>query len=590
METTMDNNIVYKAVNAKPRWATFLLAFCMFSTGASGLVNEYVLATISSYILGNSIKQFSLIIAAMMFMMGLASWFQKKIFDTILIEKFVFVEVLMAIIGASAPLGIYLAYAYLSEVFNIILIGYIMFIGFLIGFEIPLVIRINEDYSKQLKVNLSYVLAMDYIGSFVGAILWVYVLLKYFPLSEIGFIVSGFNFAVAVFACLYFIRHGLVKYVKTIISLLCITSVLLAYGYTNNRIWTISAEQKMYDDEIVFNETTLYQHLVLTYNRYIDDYRLYINGATQFSSVDEAIYHEQLVHPIMKLVGDHSNVLILGGGDGMALREVLKYDDVKSILLVDLDPEMTKLFATNPVLTKLNNNSFKDARVLVQDSGAVNPRIIKTSQEQEDGTTKEVMIPETEDVLMETGEYTKKGKAITKSVAKVNVMNLDADKFLANIPGYFNVIILDFPDPNGVELAKLYSKGFFLKLRKHMAENAMIVMQSTSPYHSKEAFLCIGRTMRAAGIQNIPYHDNVPSFGDWGWWIGWKSGRDLKSVKSQIANITSFDVETRYLTPQVFQSAFAFGKGSLNSKYNQINTMMFPVLMTYYLDEDWKIE
>jgi len=165
----------------------------------------------------------------------------------------------------------------------------------------------------------------------------------------------------------------------------------------------------------------------------------------------------------------------VGGGDGMALREVLKYKDVKKVTLVDLDPAMTTTFATHPLLIKLNNNAFKDARVLVQDSGAVKPRMVKTYQEQEDGTMKEVIVPDTEDIRMENGEYTLEGKAITESVAEVNVMNLDADRFLSTISGYYNVIILDFPDPNGIELAKLYSKGFFLKLKKHLAKNGMIV-------------------------------------------------------------------------------------------------------------------
>ena len=121
----------------------------------------------------------------------------------------------------------------------------------------------------------------------------------------------------------------------------------------------------------------------------------------------------------------------------------------------------------------------------------------------------------------------------------------------------------------------------------------MIAIQSTSPYHSKEAFLTIGRTMRAAGLETIAYHDNVPSFGDWGWYLGWKSElTDTRNerIKEHISALRHFPVETRYLTPEVFRKALVFGKGWLDSKHTEVSTLMQPVLLEHYTRAGWLIE
>ena len=559
-----------------PRFATFLLGSSMFATGASGLVNEYILATVSTYILGNSIEQFGIIIALMLMMMGLASWVQKWVSDELLIEKFIAVEILLAILCSSGPLAIYAAYGLMSDHFELVQYFFVISIGFLIGFEIPLVLRINRNYADYLKTNLATILSLDYIGSFIGAIIWVFFLLRHFPLTEIGPMVAGFNFLVAAVTFLYFLRHRLVSLRVLPILGIVITLGWLGTLYSYNRDWNLLLEQKMYDDPIVWSRTTRYQHLVVTYNKVLEEYRLYINGNTQFSSVDEAIYHEQLVHPVMSLAPDPKRVLILGGGDGLALREVLKYRDVRSVVLVDLDPVMTQVAATNPIFTRLNNNAFADARVHVEAPKAI---------------TSEGQRP----VFVETGRHyqygPQRGQAITERVATVDVINLDADKFIGEIPGYYNVIIVDFPDPGSIELVKLYSKEFYLKLKKRLAENGMVVLQATSPYHAKASYLCIQRTMEAAGLITLPYHDNVPSFGDWGWLMGW-TAQPVEAMRERVSSIR-FDVATRYLTQEVFQASLIFGKGALIPKpenESTVNTLMFPVLLHYYLKESWLID
>lgn len=554
----------------KVHFVTILLGLSMLATGASGLVSEYILCTVSTYILGNSIVQFTIIIALMMMMMGVGGYVQKHITDKSLIEKFITLETVLAILCGFAPIVIYTAYGHLNEHFPLVQYFFVTAIGFLVGFEIPLVLRINENYSENLKVNVAWIFGLDYIGAFIGALFWLW-LLKRLPLTEISFVVAGINFFVAVITFSYFMKLGLVKHRVKSGIMITIALVLLIAGFTQNRNWEIRSEQKLYEDKIVFAKTTHYQHLVMTHSPELDDYRLYINGNLQFSSYDEYIYHELLVHPVMEMAGRPKKVLVLGGGDGLALREILKYPEVELVTLVDLDPEMTKLSANNKVMRKLNKDSFHDAGLKVLEPSGL------TST-----GTRPVFIENEKEIR-------KKRQTIeeVEEVARVDIINLDADKFIGNINGQWDVIIIDFPDPNAIELAKLYSKEFYTKLQKILSPQGFFVVQSTSPYHAKEAYLCILRTINAAGWQTLPFHENVPSFGDWGYVMGWRWDMPKQLVEDKLNNI-SFHVKTRYLTPAVFERARIFGKDQLVAKHDEINTLMQPNILTYYEDESWK--
>ncbi|MDH5392602.1 MAG: polyamine aminopropyltransferase [Gammaproteobacteria bacterium] len=555
-----------------PRFLPVLLAFCMFSTGASGLVNEYVLATLTTYILGNSIEQFSIVIASMMFMMGVSGLVQSKMSDNKLIQKFMMVEVLMAILGSFAPLVIYGAYGYMQDHFQFVHYFFVLAVGFLIGFEIPIVMRIIEQNKISLKTNLSIVYAMDYIGAFIGAIIWVKFLLKHYPLTEISFIVAGFNFFIALITILYFIQTKFVTQKRLPLILMSVTVVILLTGYSFNRDISYLFEQRFYDDPIVHKETTKYQHLVITENKSNGDVRLYINGNTQFSSLDEQRYHDFLVHPVMSLLGNAKNVLILGGGDGLALREVLKYKQVDSITLVDLDPKMVELAKNNRYMRRLNKDAFHDSRIRSQDSAAIH-----------DVNVKGVYLP--------TGQTDDKGQPETEWVASVSIYNLDADLFINQLTKQsWDAVIIDFPDPSSVELSKLYSKQFYKKLKRHLSDDAFIAVQSTSPYHAKEAFLSIGNTLRAAGYTALPYRQNIPSFGDWGFYLAWFNKQSADDIKLQLSGLDAFQVDTGFITPELMMASFAFGKGELISTSKCINTIMQPCLLTQYTDYSWQLE
>jgi spermidine synthase len=544
----------------------------MLVTGACGLVYEYVLSTVSTYILGNSIEQFSVIIALMLLSMGVAGYLQKFSDDSRLADKFIIAELLLATIGGFAPIAVYTAFAQLSDHFQIILYATVIAVGALIGLEIPLAVRINEKYVAALKGNIASVWGADYIGSFLGAIIWTRVLLKYLPLTKISFVLAGCNLFVALLVFTTFWRAGLVHRRYGILVSFVLVGAALSIGFVRNVGWSQNLEQQLYDEPIVFSETTRYQRLVVTHDVELDDYRLYINGNLQFSSVDEAIYHEMLVLPAMSLVHP-KDVLILGGGDGLALREVEKFRDVQNITLVDLDPEMIKLASTNAVFRRLNKDSFHDARVHASASLGVVPAGIKKPlyQESEDDERK-----------------WRRGRIEPKlnKIGWVDVYNVDADKFLSLARGHWDVVIVDLPDPNAIELAKLYSQEFYAKIRKRLAPGGMVVVQASSPYHSKEAFLCMKRTMEAAGLAVLPYHQNVPSFGDWGWLLG----RNKADHRARTVGNLKITVPTTYLTPDVWRSSLAFGKGMLETEERDVSTLMQPAILRWYVDEGWKIE
>jgi spermidine synthase len=237
---------------------------------------------------------------------------------------------------------------------------------------------------------------------------------------------------------------------------------LLVFAFVQSDAFLRYARDELYDDPVVYSETTQYQDIVLTESSPVvpgpPDVRLFLNGDLQFSSVDEYRYHESLVHPA--LAGKRDRVLILGGGDGLAMREVLKYPDVREAVEVELDPAVLKLARDNPDLTALNDHSLADPRV--------------------------------------------------------RVVTADAFTWLRDARERFDAVIVDMPDPDSTATAKLYSVEFYSLARQMLAPGGRLVVQAGSPYFAPRTFDCIDATVRAAGLKTTPYHVNVPSFGDWG--------------------------------------------------------------------------
>ncbi|VAX35363.1 Spermidine synthase [hydrothermal vent metagenome] len=544
----------------KNSWVLYLSIFVM---GGCGLAYEYTFSKLSTDLLGNSSRQWALIIGIMMFFMGIGADLQKRVKKD-LIGKFITAEIILGLVGSFGPIVFLYSFGAFRDYFVLIQYIFICFMGVLIGFEIPLLTRINEKYSSQLSVNLGNILKMDYFGSVIGALVWIFVLPKFFTIIE-GAFVLGMATLLTAAVSIYFFRD-LIKGLKRFVFCASISFLLICFGYTQSAHWTVYAEQRLYRDRIIFSQTTDYQHIVLTQST-SGEIACYINGHLQFNSIDEHIYHENLVHPVMNIAPRRDHVLVLGGGDGMAVREVLKYKDVKKITLVDLDPVMTFLARENPFFVKMNDNSLNNAKV----------KIIKNNT---------LVLGAKEDLYIQNQNKLLEDRI--GKVAELNVINLDAVRFMELVQGKYDVIIIDFPDPNSLELAKLYSQQFYQLVTKKLTPRGLLVQQSTSPIHAKEAFLCVGRTMKQSGLVAVPIHDNVPSFGEWGWWI---AGREQvyteKKLRQKLKNVVSLMASTQYLSVDLMQASVFFGKAQFETQETDINTISSTRIYDYYL-QAWR--
>jgi spermidine synthase len=545
--------------STSPKTLATVLGISMLFVGICGISYEYTFSKLASDILGNSIRQWAIIIGLMMFFMGVGADLQKYFPDNLIIDQFILLEIILGFLGGIGPTATLYTFGSFHDHFILVHYFFICSIGLLIGLEIPLLTRVNQKTVPSLKKNLGLILKMDYIGSFIGALAWIFILPLFFNLLEISYFLGILNLLVAVFTWSWF--YHWMKRPKTILGLAIGVLVLLCIGILNGKKITTAAEQKLYQDPIIFTKTSPYQRVVVTKNQYGEIYT-YINGHLQFSSFDEFIYHEMLVHPIMSIAHKKENILVLGGGDGLAVRELLKYTGVKSITLVDIDPLITKLAREFAPFVSLNQRSLKNSKVKFLPTVGVTPGDTYTLEQEGKG-------------------YFRRQK-IERGV-ELSILNIDAYQFVEAIQGIYDIIIIDFPDPNNLNLSKLYSFEFYSLLKKKLTFDGLIIQQSTSPVFAKEAFLVIGRSMQAAGLSVLPIHHTVPSFGEWGWWIaGHKERYGQKGLQLKLTNVRTISVPTQYLTPELIQSSLFFGKNALHSKHNDINHILDDKVFLYY--------
>ena len=543
------------------RWALGLL---MFLLGGCGLAYEYTLSKIASDLLGNSVQQWATMIATMLFAMGMGADFQKHTPTDRLTDRLISTQVWLAVLGGFGPLIMIHGFALLPQIYIIIQYALAFAVGLLIGYEIPLVMRINEQTESEMRFNLAQVLKMDYVGALVGALLWTFLLVRYLSIDRISFVLGLTTLASAVL-CFFLYRQRLSRPRVRLLEIFG-GAALVVLGLITGRDLTLKAEQFLYRDPIVASLTSPFQHIILTENR-SGNVRCYINGHLQFNEADEQIYHENLVHPALHLAQRKENVLILGGGDGLALREVLKYPEVCAVTLVDLDPMMTKLAASDPHLVRLNHGSMNDPRVTRRP-----PLGIREGAAYQNTETSQYE-------LFPTDRH---------PTATLHVVNLDAAEFVKSVTQRYDVVIMDFPDPNSPDLAKLYGRPFYDHLDNLLNPGAVVVQQSGGCFQAREAYLCIGRTLKAAGFDVVPYHDHVPSFGEWGWWIAIK-GKPATATRAALASLKTLAIPTRYLTPELVAAALVFGKNQLDSSHQDFTSLTEPRVYHYHL-QGWNIE
>jgi spermidine synthase len=403
-------------------------------------------------------------------------------------------------------------------------------IGFMTGLEIPLITRINQSY-ESLRENISSVMEYDYYGGLLGGALFAFVLLPFLGLTYTPVLIGSLNLLVASLILWYFPDRLMRPRILNIqFAALFLVSVL---AFVVAKPIVLYGEQHKYKDKIVYQEQTRYQKIVVT--QWKEDYWLFINGSTQFSTYDEERYHEPLVHPLMGLIKERKDILLLGGGDGLAAREILKYPDVENLTLVDLDPAMTRLARQDTIFLSINQGSLNDPRV--------------------------------------------------------RVVNQDAYQFIKNSGDLYDAVIIDLPDPKSVSLSLLYSLGFYKMVEKHLKPFGSMVTQSTSPLYSPEAFLCIKKTMEAAGFSTVPYQNSVPSMGQWGWVIGVRhEAMPAQRLKQELLTLEFADIETRFFNRDAMISMAHFGKG-LFEKEAQIepNTQFDHNILKYYRQGNWDV-
>ena len=430
-----------------------LLFISVLLVAACGLIYELVAGTLASYLVGDSVFQFSTVIGTYLFAMGIGSALSRYIHRG-LVHRFVWIELLLGVVGGFSSALLMLAFAF-TQGFELILYALVVVMGVLVGLEIPLLMRIVRD-RYHFRDVVAHVLTFDYLGALGASLLFPILLVPRLGLVRSAMLFGLINAAVALWSTFLFANQ--LTRTRPLRTACLVVLCGLGAGIAEARYITATAEDNIYADEIIFARDTRYQHLVLT--RFKDDLRLFLNSHLQFSSRDEYRYHEALVHPGLAAVPAPRHVLILGGGDGLAAREILKYSQVESITLVDLDPEMTKLFSSHPMLTKLNDQSL------------LSPRI--------------------------------------------HVVNADAFPWVDANTDSFDFIVIDFPDPTNYSLGKLYTVAFYRAVARHLSAQGLAVVQSTSPMFARDSFWCIAQTLKQAGLRTYPYHVYVPSFGEWG--------------------------------------------------------------------------
>jgi spermidine synthase len=519
----------------------------------------------------------------MLFATGIGAWLAQFVDEDKTLQAFISVELILSFLGGYSPLIIMGAYAYLFNHFQLIFYVVSFSIGLLIGFEQPLIATINKKFVN-FRSNISMTISLDVLGAAIGTFIWIQFLVGKVEIYQAAFMVTLLNLSVALLTYFFLVRYASEERKKSRKSLIFMgLAVLLGVSglfYADD--FADIAEQQLYTGKIIHKETTPYQRIVMTKHAKTGDVMMFLNGGLQFCSRDENRYHENLVHPAMKFRSLTNktkaplDILVLGGGDGMAVREIKKYSNINSITLIDLDPAVVKLATENPILMELNDSAFLGNNVNI-----FNPELPVSLEK--------------EPIYLPLNRKDESGNDLFFLVDTVSILHQDAYTFIekvAQLGKKYDVIIIDFPDPRNESLGKLYSKYFFTRINLLLKEGGFTCIQSSSPVHANHAFLCIGKTMTAAGLNVMPFHDNVPSFNEWGWYLAARQEDNLNLTRmaESFYLLDNFDVKTTYLTPKKFLANTIFGKDILENMDDiEVSTLSNPKVYHYYVHYGWKI-
>ena len=480
-----------------------------------GIVYELIIGSVSSYLLGDSVTQFSITIGVFMFAMGIGSYFSQFIRRR-LIETFIQVEIALAVIGGVCSIALFLAFPFAPAIYQIISLAFILAIGALVGLEIPLLTRILAS-SGGTRRSIANVMSLDYVGALVGSVAFPLLLLPNLGLVRASFAIGLANVFVAL-ATIYVVRAQIISAARLAGAALVVLMLLLIMVIAGSRL-TGYAQQHLYFDDIIWTKQSPYQSLIVTRNTKKTDLRLFIDGHLQFAQSDEHRYHEALVHPVMSYPGPRETILVLGGGDGLAVRELLKYDSIERIDLVDLDPDMTRLGASFAPLVKLNNGALADPRV--------------------------------------------------------HIHNTDAFVFVRTANRHYDRVIIDMPDPHDAALSKLYSVEFYEMIRRTLSDNGFVVTQASSPFFARRTYWSIGDTIDAVFPQRTAYQISIPSFGVWGFHVA-KANPTIEDTTAQLS------APTRFWSDDLFSASRIFPDDIASPETVTVNSIFEPKLFHLY--------
>lgn len=487
------------------------------------MVYELALIALGSYLLGNAVVQASIVLAVMVFAMGMGALASKRLVPHAAVA-FGVIELALGLIGGLSVVGLYASFAW-AKAYTAPLVIDAFVIGALIGAEIPLLMELlGRLRQRSATDDVADMFAADYVGGLIGGLAFPFLLLPTLGLLDGTLVVGAFNAVIGAAIVCWAFREELRRRTRRAIALgAAVVLALLGAMWWFSDDFEVDARQRLYASPIVYAQRTPYQEIVLTKQR--DDVRLFLNGNLQVSTSDEHRYHEMLVHPALAS-GPAGRVLILGGGDGMAAREVLRHGSVREIVLVDLDPAMTDLARSNNYLLAANRDALSDRRV--------------------------------------------------------RIVNEDAFSWVRDHGAErFDVVIQDLPDPDAEATAKLYSQEMFAMVGRLLAPGGRFVVQSGSPYFSGDAHWCIGRTLNAAGFAVTPYHVDVPSFGDWGFFLGVRGSQAEPDAGGGPAVEAPADVTgLRYLTPAIARAATAYAP-DVARRDVEVSTLLKPKIIEY---------
>lgn len=545
----------------------FKLSPLVMTIAGCGFIYQYLLASYSGRIIGVMEVAIFTIMTIMVLFMGIGSFvakrFDDKFFSFSILESvigMVAVSTIFIISGANAlanqlpeiisntfgvPVELFMQYGWVSETQDILNdASYFMaaILGLLLGMEIPFLAAIREELHKGTKLenNVGVIYGVDYIGGAIGAFLWIYFLMQY-EIKDSVQIVAITNVVVGFLFILMFRKN--IKRIKTALAFQVFTAIFIVLACSQIGNWQYTLQNSIYKDPLVYSENTKFQNFAVTQgvNNKTGEVRhsLFINGHTQFSDADEGMYHSLLVYPALIAAGLPENVLIIGGGDGLAARDILK-TDVKSVTLLDLDARLVEFFK-EPVYDKKGTQVNKDFVALTE------------------------------------GSFSDERMEFMFGDAYLNIKSLLSDG------RKFGAIIVDLPDPGHPDLNKLYSREFYMMLNRLLEDTGAIAIQSGAPYSAKNAFVSIGKTLQASGLHTTQYQHIIPSFaGMWGWTIGVKS---MPTVKQRLNNIAEMPIDDEWLTKGKMLSTFEFGKNYYkNVDKIKVNTIDNNATYLYYKD------